>query len=140
MATRWPSTSAQRVAVACLVLFGLLLATALVAGYHFAIWRRDRAASPTVGRTRAIDRVILVSSGDTPALAAAVGAATGAAVTQWVRADGTGSAAPEAVVQALPLAVGCAFRHAEALEVFGGAAGALALGVGEILLEVFLAG
>ncbi|WP_405216089.1 DUF5671 domain-containing protein [Agrococcus sp. Ld7] len=81
--------------------FGLLLATALVAGYHFAIWRRDRAASPPVGRTRAIDRVILVSSGDTAALAAAVGAATGAAVTQWVRADGTGSAAPEAVVQAL---------------------------------------
>lgn len=74
--------------------FGLLLATALVAGYHFAIWRRDRAAAPS-GRTRAIDRVILVSAGDSSAIADAIEAQTGAAVTRWARAEGAQSPAAQ---------------------------------------------
>lgn len=67
--------------------FGLLLATAVVAGYHFAIWRRDRDAAPAGARTRTIDRVILVAVEDSPALADAIRAATGASVTRWARAD-----------------------------------------------------
>lgn len=73
--------------------FGLLLATALVAAYHFVIWRRDRDAAPAGGRSRAIDRVILVAAGDASAVADAIRAATGASVTQWARADADGGPA-----------------------------------------------
>lgn len=82
--------------------FGLLLATGLVAAYHLAVWRRDRAAEPVQGSARAIDRVVLVSAGDDGPLAAAIQSATGATVTRWVRADVAAAAASEAaVVQAL---------------------------------------
>ncbi|GAA3912748.1 DUF5671 domain-containing protein [Microbacterium invictum] len=82
--------------------FGLLLATALVAGYHFAVWRRDRAAAPAVAHVRTIDRVVLVASGDAGALAAAIEAATGASVARWARADAADSAiSVDAVVAAL---------------------------------------
>ncbi|WP_092667615.1 DUF5671 domain-containing protein [Agrococcus carbonis] len=67
--------------------FGLLLATAAVAGYHFAVWRRDRAAAPTTGRVRSIGRIILVAGGDDTSLAQQLEAATGAPVTRWTRAD-----------------------------------------------------
>lgn len=82
--------------------FGLLLATALVAGYHFAIWRHDREASPAAARARTIDRVILVTAGGSQALDEAIESATGAAVTRWVRADASDDAPTiSAVVQAL---------------------------------------
>lgn len=80
--------------------FGLLLATALVAAYHFAVWRRDRASAPARDAARAIDRIILVSDADP--LAAAIESATGAAVTRWARAESSGDAASaETVVRAL---------------------------------------
>lgn len=82
--------------------FGLLLATALVASYHFTIWRHDRDTAPAVARARMIDRVILVSAGDAGALAEAIASATGASVTRWTRAgDEASAAAPERVVEAL---------------------------------------
>lgn len=88
--------------------FGLLLATALVAGYHFAIWRRDRDAAPAEARSRGIDRVILVTHADSAALADVIGAATGASVTRWTRADaGVGATA------ATPAASGAAAAVAE---------------------------
>ncbi len=84
---------------------GLLVATALVATYHFTIWRRDRAAvPPEAARSRAIDRITLVAAGDTAALARAVEQATGASVTRWTRADGAAEEdvpTTDAVVQAL---------------------------------------
>lgn len=80
--------------------FGLLLATALVAAYHFAVWRRDRTLAPP-STPRAIDRVILVAGGDASAASVAVREATGASVTVWSRADAEAAPAPETVVSAL---------------------------------------
>ena len=42
---------------------GLLVAAGLVAGYHFALWRRDRALLTAAGavRRRVIDQVTLVA-------------------------------------------------------------------------------
>ncbi len=70
---------------------GLLVATGLVAGYHFSVWLRDRAAiaevSPT--RFRTIGHVWLVTGqeADAAAQAHAIDALTGAKVTVWLRAD-----------------------------------------------------
>lgn len=67
---------------------GLLVATILVAGYHFSVWRRDRStvAATTPVRERTIGRVILVTAGDADAQSAAIDEATGASVTVWRRA------------------------------------------------------
>lgn len=85
--------------------FGLLVATALVAAYHFAVWRRDRAALIAEAPRKTIDRVILIAGeSSSPALEHAVAAATGATVTRWMRADLGQPAAetsPEAVATAL---------------------------------------
>ena len=68
---------------------GLLVATGLAAGYHFAVWRGDRSAiTATPGRERTIGRVILVTALDPEPLIRAVDAATGAAVTVWRRSAG----------------------------------------------------
>lgn len=81
--------------------FGLLLATALVASYHFAVWRRDREAASANGPARAIDRITLVAV-DPDALAGAIEAATGASVTRWARADAGGPPpSAHAVIEAL---------------------------------------
>jgi hypothetical protein len=75
---------------------GVLLATLLAAGYHFTVWRLDRAAVPAVPHTRrTIGRVILVTGADPEPLRRAIDAATGAAVTVWPRAgsDTTGPSA-----------------------------------------------
>ncbi|MFB0834448.1 DUF5671 domain-containing protein [Arthrobacter halodurans] len=68
---------------------GLLVATGLVAAYHFAVWRRDRTelAAGLPERPHAIGHVFLVADGDPAALRRAVGDATGARVTVWARAD-----------------------------------------------------
>lgn len=84
--------------------FGLLVATALVAGYHFAVWRHDRAVAPPSGRARSIDRVVLVTGGDPAALAAAIESSVGASVIRWARADAAPDGEPvpvEAVLAAL---------------------------------------
>lgn len=83
---------------------GLLVATGLAAGYHFAVWRRDRGAiaqSPQPART--IGRVILVTDSDPEPLTVAIGAVTGGAVVSVLkRADGAGSSATtEQLTQAL---------------------------------------
>lgn len=72
---------------------GLLTATALVAVYHFVVWRRTPTAPPAEAGPR-IDHITLVASGDTRALASSLRAATGASVTVWhPRQDiGTGTA------------------------------------------------
>jgi len=67
---------------------GLLLATGLAAGYHFTVWRLDRAAVPAVQRAaRSIGRVILVGGPDAEPLRHVIEDATGAAVSLWIRAD-----------------------------------------------------
>ncbi len=71
---------------------GLLTATVLVAAYHFAIWKKDRAAAVAHERVRRIDRVTLVTAGDGSSLAAAVRAATGARVTVLRRAHAAADA------------------------------------------------
>jgi hypothetical protein len=74
---------------------GLLVATGLAAGYHFAVWRRDRSAiaeAPQPART--IGRVILITAADPEPLSTAIGLATGgAAVSVLKRADGAGATA-----------------------------------------------
>jgi hypothetical protein len=67
---------------------GLLVATGLAAGYHFAVWRHDRsltaAATP---RKRTVRKLILVAAGDPEPLAKVAAEVTGASVTVWKRAD-----------------------------------------------------
>jgi Domain of unknown function (DUF5671) len=67
---------------------GLLVAAALVAIYHFSVWRRDQAlAGPaTPAPERAIGQIILVANGDAESQARAIQDATGAPVTVWRRA------------------------------------------------------
>jgi hypothetical protein len=67
---------------------GLLAATAVVFGYHFAIWRRDRGLASTIARRQTIGKVVLVGAGDVTALAEAIRAETGAAVSLWSVAQG----------------------------------------------------
>lgn len=70
---------------------GLLVAAGLVAGYHFALWRRDRALLAAAGpiRKRVIDRVTLVAGSGSDAMEKALTEITGGArVTVWQRADG----------------------------------------------------
>jgi len=69
---------------------GLLVATALVFAYHFAVWRRDRAMISESGSSpvRRIGRVVLVAWGDADAAERAISAATGARVVVWRRDEG----------------------------------------------------
>ena len=67
---------------------GLLVATGLVAGYHFVLWRRARAAAePAQLRERGLGEVVLVAGADAEELAAAIRAHTGAVVTVLRRHD-----------------------------------------------------
>ena len=81
---------------------GLLVATALVAMYHFSAFRRDRAQLPVEGvLPQSISRVVLVMGCNADAAVSAIRVATGAAVTVWPRADETAAVAPIAIVAAL---------------------------------------
>ena len=82
---------------------GLLVAAGLVAGYHFALWRRDRALLAAAGpaRRRTIDHVTLVAGSGAEAIAQGIAEATGGAkVTVWLRADDGAAAAPGPVASA----------------------------------------
>src|SRR5206468_2486895 len=76
---------------------GLLVAAGLVAGYHFALWRRDHrlmaAAPPAMIRT--IDYVTLVTGSYPEALSQAITEKTGARITIWRRADDGGETPPD---------------------------------------------
>jgi hypothetical protein len=84
---------------------GLLVATALVFAYHFAVWRHDRAVIAAHGLApgRRIGRVVLVAAGDADALERVVQQSTGATVTVWHRALAEAGEAPDvaALVAAL---------------------------------------
>ncbi|AXJ11706.1 hypothetical protein CFN17_05335 [Arthrobacter sp. PM3] len=69
--------------------FGLLVATGLVFGYHFAVWRQDRAVLAAAGpvRPRTIGHVILVTAADPAPLRRVITEVTGADVMVWRRAD-----------------------------------------------------
>ena len=77
-------------------ILGLLVAAAVVAGYHLALWRHDRTllAAVAPARRRTIDRVTLVTtnapeSPDPDSLAQGIAKVTGGAkVDIWLRADG----------------------------------------------------
>ncbi|MEY9777121.1 DUF5671 domain-containing protein [Arthrobacter sp. MW3 TE3886] len=77
---------------------GLLVATGLVFGYHFAVWRQDRAVLAAAGpvRPRTIGHVILVAGSDPAPLRRVIDEVTGAGVTVWKRADGVVGAAASA--------------------------------------------
>ncbi|WP_231556373.1 DUF5671 domain-containing protein [Cryobacterium sp. MLB-32] len=70
--------------------FGLLVATGLVAAYHFAVWRRDRSTAPAKPDRR-IGRVILVTGAEPEPLTRAIADLTGAPVTVWRRSAPAGS-------------------------------------------------
>ncbi|WP_448006563.1 DUF5671 domain-containing protein [Agromyces bauzanensis] len=93
---------------------GLLVATALVFGYHFAVWRHDRGviAAQGLAPERRIGRVILVAAGDAEALERAVRDATGASVTVWRRAVPE----PGVLAEAAPAALSDAAAVVGALE------------------------
>ncbi|WP_434994438.1 DUF5671 domain-containing protein [Arthrobacter sp. Ld5] len=69
--------------------FGLLVAAALVAGYHFSLWQRERVllAAAARDRTPAVAQVTLVAGPAYDGLSRSVAQATGARVTSWRRAD-----------------------------------------------------
>ena len=77
---------------------GLLVATGLVAGYHFAVWRHERAVLAAAGpvRKRTIGHVVLVTGTDPAPLHRAIEDVTGAGVTVWRRADAGAGAAADA--------------------------------------------
>jgi hypothetical protein len=66
-----------------------------VFGYHFAVWRQDRAVLAAAGpvRPRTIGHVFLVAGSDPAPLRRVIGEVTGAGVTVWKRADGGAGAA-----------------------------------------------
>ncbi|WP_247647202.1 DUF5671 domain-containing protein [Arthrobacter sp. E3] len=64
---------------------GLFIATALVAAYHFSVWRQDRAVAPLPGKLRTIDQVFLVASGEGLVLQRMIEEQTGAMVKLWLR-------------------------------------------------------
>lgn len=83
---------------------GLLTATALVAGYHFSVWRHDRAvaeASAPPPRQRTVGEVILVTGADPATLVPVIESVTGASVTVWPSASSVPHA-PAAVDRSLP--------------------------------------
>ena len=67
---------------------GLIIATGLVAGYHFGVWRQDRAetSDPEQSPHAAISRVYLIADAPATELIALVERVTGARVTLWPRA------------------------------------------------------
>jgi hypothetical protein len=82
---------------------GLLVAAGLVAGYHFALWRHDRALLAAAGpaRRRTIDHVTLVAGSGADMLAQGIAEVTGGAkVTVWLRADDGAAASREPVASA----------------------------------------
>ena len=103
---------------------GLLVATGLVAGYHFAVWRHERAVLAAAGpaRKRTIGHVVLVTGADPAPLHRVIEDVTGAGVTVWRRADAgpvSGAAASGAA------ASGAAAAPADAAQLAGRLAGAL---------------
>ena len=70
---------------------GLLVATALVFVYHFAVWRRDRASVGEAAPVSTISRVVLVAGAGSDELARSIRDLTGASVQVHVRADGVGT-------------------------------------------------
>ena len=82
---------------------GLLTATVLVAAYHFALWRKDRASAVSApAKPLTIEQVILVTGSDPEAFVSAITESTGAHVTVWRRADADDSGpSVEQVVAAL---------------------------------------
>jgi hypothetical protein len=90
---------------------GLLVATGLVAGYHFSIWRGDRAvtagtpattgpAAPVPAAPAVAELVLIMGPGGEPVVAH-LRDLTGAHVTYWRRGDETALPSPTAVVDAL---------------------------------------
>ncbi|MDQ0619137.1 DUF5671 domain-containing protein [Arthrobacter globiformis] len=96
---------------------GLLTATALVAAYHYSVWRRERAvlpaeaaslqetgslqeaggaqdAGPVRTARRTIGQVVLVTGSDHVPLSRAIREATGADVTVWLRSGQTAGPDP----------------------------------------------
>lgn len=61
--------------------FGILVASGTVAGYHLAVWRRDRAAG--LRPRRRVASVLLVAGPDDAALADTIRRATGAKVIRY---------------------------------------------------------
>ena len=67
---------------------GLFVPTAMVAAYHFSVWRHDKSAwAEMPGRARTIGRVILVAAADAEAQKRLIEEHTGAAVTVWRREE-----------------------------------------------------
>lgn len=79
--------------------FGLLAATAIVFGYHFAVWRRERAEHHAEAPQRAIGRIILVGGDDADAAAAELRTRTGAPVAVWRSAPGASGLDAQALAE-----------------------------------------
>jgi hypothetical protein len=82
--------------------FGLLVATGLVAGYHYPVWKKERESALASMPEGKVDHVILVTGSNPEPLRTVIDEATGAAVTVWMRTDINGDGpSPEHLSQAL---------------------------------------
>lgn len=100
---------------------GLLSATALVFGYHFAVWRHDRSIARPETAPAVIRRVLLVASPDAAQLRRDVRAATGAVVTilPTVPEDGGDALGDDDVPAVVAAVAGVAAPRALVLRVDG---------------------
>ncbi|MBC7291688.1 MAG: hypothetical protein H5T83_10230 [Actinotalea sp.] len=97
---------------------GILVATAAVSGYHWRVYREDRAAAPRVGAERHGPRYVLLIGAPDDGVVAAVRKATRGDVRLWVRTD---DPAPPWVTDEVVAAV--SIDTHPALAVIGGADG-----------------
>ncbi len=72
--------------------FGLLVATAVVFAYHFAVWRHDRAIAKPAAAVATVGRVVLVAAAESGELVRGIRSATGASVSVWHESGAPGGA------------------------------------------------
>lgn len=100
---------------------GLLVATGLVFGYHFTVWRADRRRAGTVQKRQTIGRVILITSDDdADELAATVRAQTGAPVAVWRATDDAARFGDEGTTRVLEALDGVSARRVLVIAEAGG--------------------
>jgi hypothetical protein len=81
--------------------FGLLTATLLVSGYHFASWRRDRRNAEPTSAASSISQIVLVAGANPEPLRQWIDETIGASVTVWTRADAAGTVSTDQLDAAL---------------------------------------
>lgn len=109
----------------------ILLATGAISGYHWTVYRADRAALPAPSPARQLGpRYILLVGAADDGVGAAVARRTGARVEVWARTDGlAGPWVVDDVVAAVSEAIAVSGAAADSVMVFAGPDGLETTGV-----------